>query len=68
MPPKVSTNGVKMMAILIDVEVEDDANGDVMCSDCSAVFNLQWKRSPGVELSYCPFCGVELEDELDAEV
>ncbi len=49
------------MAVLIDLEGDSDFS--VMCSECSAVFELQYKR--GFELSYCPFCGDELEDELD---
>ena len=53
------------MAVLIDVDNDSDA--DAMCSECSAVFALQYKRAYGVELSYCPFCGEELEDELDEQ-
>ena len=51
------------MAILIDVDLDPDFN--VMCSNCDVKFYLVWERKSGTAiLSYCPFCGEELEDEI----
>jgi hypothetical protein len=52
------------MAVLIDVEYDPDF--EVMCSNCTVKFILVWARQGGIAiLSFCPFCGEELEDELD---
>lgn len=51
------------MAVLINAERGDD--NEVMCSVCSAVFTIIWRRSADViGINYCPFCGDELEDEI----
>jgi len=50
----------------IDLDMGVNPDFDVMCSSCEVIFHLIWEQQSGAAiLSYCPFCGEELEDETD---
>ena len=38
------------------------------CSNCSTKYNVEWnEEEQDLEPLTCPFCGLEVEEELDGE-